>query len=402
MSLLKSVRFYFIFALVLASSLCADAQKPLEAEWTVIKLVGYDSTWGEHKPTIEDTFAAHYLGVPQSQIHYVALMDSYGAEGSYYVGQYAKEAPESFQPLILPVPEVNMADPGELIQFVNWALQNFPSKKVLFSIWGHGNGVALKVGANMFDSSTPGGLGLSVAGLRQVLEFAQNVRAQKIDMVFSCTCYFGSLELAYEISDTTRHMIAGAGTVGCGLDPLSQLIKNPKLEAKKLGHETLKNFVRHLPREVVYAAIDLEELQRQKNALRSFFSEVNSFAKISVKNKSHLRKVMGSAQHMNNVNPQYPNLYNAYVDWTTMLGLIQADAALPLQLRKKAIELKHKFETKVIYAKYVEANVFGIFKNVGGISIYLPHILPHIFQSSYYQTLRFDKQISSGALRNLL
>ena len=97
--------------------------------------------------------------------------------------------------------EVNMGDPRTLVNFVTWAMQNYPADHYYLALDNHGNGidgVAWDDTSN-HDPITPDEL---YAAMKEITNNGQ----QKIDIFAYEACLMGLYENAYDIADFTKYI----------------------------------------------------------------------------------------------------------------------------------------------------------------------------------------------------
>jgi hypothetical protein len=97
--------------------------------------------------------------------------------------------------------EVNMGDQNTLLDFLTWAIQEYPASHYFAMIIGHGwiDGVCFDWTNN--DMLTP-------LELQWALSQAENITGVKVDVIGFEACQWSSLEVAYEIGDYADLIIA--------------------------------------------------------------------------------------------------------------------------------------------------------------------------------------------------
>jgi len=97
--------------------------------------------------------------------------------------------------------ELNMGDPSTLVNFVNWAKQNYPANYYSLILDDHGNGL----GGAMSDSTSD-----DILSLNEISNALENVTSgwQKIDVLVMNACLMGMLEDAYQFRNFTNYYVA--------------------------------------------------------------------------------------------------------------------------------------------------------------------------------------------------
>lgn len=118
---------------------------------------------------------------------------------------------------------INMADYKELYKFLEWGITNYPAKKYMVIISGHGFLVA--------SLSDLVGEDFYTMGAYEMLSCFQNIKNKlnvQIDLLILDICYMNSVELIYELSvnSSVRHLLTFIETGPIeGMD-YSQIIKS--------------------------------------------------------------------------------------------------------------------------------------------------------------------------------
>ena len=113
--------------------------------------------------------------------------------------------------------EVNMADPQTLVNFVEWAIDNYPADNYALVLWNHGGGWRDKADPKMpiFKAvcwdDTSGYDSLYMSEVRSALTTIKTER-QQIDLVGFDACLMSMTEVAYEIKDLASVMVASEET----------------------------------------------------------------------------------------------------------------------------------------------------------------------------------------------
>ncbi|MEW6545545.1 MAG: clostripain-related cysteine peptidase [Bacillota bacterium] len=112
--------------------------------------------------------------------------------------------------LVAERPDVNMADPHTLYDFVRWGLERASSPYRMVILSGHGVGI---LGA-LTDFANGAVWVMGVNGLARALSLAQAHAGKAIDVLVLDACYMNSLEVAYELAASdppaARHLVVPA------------------------------------------------------------------------------------------------------------------------------------------------------------------------------------------------
>ncbi len=140
--------------------------------------------------------------------HVISMLDqSYGDCKKYYITK--DDTPGLKSPVLENMgPNVNMADPKTLAEFIAWGVKNYPSDNVAVIIGSHGGGT---MGAAADDRSNDF---MSPQGLRQAFAEAEKMTGKKIDVLgFDC-CLMANTEVAYELKDAASYIVASEESEG--------------------------------------------------------------------------------------------------------------------------------------------------------------------------------------------
>ncbi|GAB4280371.1 MAG: hypothetical protein Kow0029_24890 [Candidatus Rifleibacteriota bacterium] len=150
-------------------------------------------------------------------------------------------------PMVMNLGETDMGSKHTLADFLKWGVNTYPADNVAVVIWNHGagwSGVA-------FDEES--GNHLRVQDVAWALREGQkelskvNKKPSKFSIVDFDACLMGTIEVAYELSDSTQFMVASEETEpGQGMpyaDYLGPLVKNPNLTPKELTKRMVGTYV---------------------------------------------------------------------------------------------------------------------------------------------------------------
>ncbi len=106
-----------------------------------------------------------------------------------------------------PLGELDMADPDNLKDFVDWGVSNFPAEHYCLIIWDHGNGWSVRSTASKYKavvSDDTSGTIMNVTDLPAALADVH------IDVLAFDACLMQQLEVAYELKDSVDYMVGSS------------------------------------------------------------------------------------------------------------------------------------------------------------------------------------------------
>lgn len=112
--------------------------------------------------------------------------------------------------LISDLGEINMGDPNELVNFVNWGISNYPEEYYMVVIWGDGDGWYKGKKTKGFKGDwTDGNSSIDVANgeLSDAMDSIKTILGRKIDIVTLDASFMGMQEVAYELKDAVQFML---------------------------------------------------------------------------------------------------------------------------------------------------------------------------------------------------
>jgi hypothetical protein len=289
-----------IFGLLLANHVIASTNET----WTYIRVIDYDSLWGESRPTMDQVLAHLPPAVPEN-VNFLLLGDSYGKEGSVYAAvQFGKE------PQIINIPEIPMGEVETYRKFFTWATQKFPADHYVLSYWGHGGGVFIPEGILGYDSANGGGLTITEFG--EVVADLSLQSKKKVGNVFLCTCLNGMAEIAYQIKDSAEFFVAGETSVGCALEPWLVLMQKQDLTYKELADQTVDGFFGGNAFDVVYSAVDLSKMEHLGHLIADLSTLLIAFLEEKQDRAHQILELAAASQNMGSGG--HPALFDTYVD----------------------------------------------------------------------------------------
>lgn len=165
-----------------------------------------------------DNNLAHYimLDVDEMEVvgsdantHIISQLDQdKGSCKRYYITQDNQKGKLNSPVLEDMGPKVDMSNPKTLTDFITWGVKNFPGENIAVIIGSHGGGT---MGAAADDRD---GHIMSPQGLKQAFADAEKVTGQKVDVLgFDC-CLMANTEVAYELRDSAKFIVASEESEG--------------------------------------------------------------------------------------------------------------------------------------------------------------------------------------------
>jgi hypothetical protein len=150
-------------------------------------------------------------------------------------------------PMVMNLGETNMGHKKTLADFLQWGVKTYPANNVAVVVWNHGmgwSGIAHDQDSHEY---------MRVQDVAWALRQGQktlskvNKKASKFAIVDFDACLMGTIEVAYEIADSTKFMVASEETEpGQGMpyaDYLEPLVRNPNLSAREFTKRMVGTYV---------------------------------------------------------------------------------------------------------------------------------------------------------------
>jgi hypothetical protein len=278
-----------------------------KSKWTFMVYLAGDNNLSEAGETDLGEMAA--VG-SSADVNLVAEFDRVGAEAHskrYYVQKDSLHE-------VVDLDETDCGDPNVLLDYVNWAAENYPAERYALILWNHGSGwepssidtIAQEVGTKHFGraegierSGTPlrraffrstvstimtletseeraiccddgSGHSLDTLELGKVLHLATEKLGQPLDLLGMDACLMSNLEVAYQARPYVRYVVASEENEpgdGWPYDAvLGKLVAAPDLATPDLAAHIvdayIKSYVgRHYSGPVTQAALDLSRVR---------------------------------------------------------------------------------------------------------------------------------------------
>jgi hypothetical protein len=150
-------------------------------------------------------------------------------------------------PMVQNLGETNMGNKRALADFLKWGVKTYPADNVAVVIWNHGmgwRGVAHDESSDEYLRIQDVGWALR-EGQKELSKV--NKKASKFAIVDFDACLMGTVEVAFELADSTQFMVASEeNEPGYGMpyaDYLGPLVKNPKLSPREFTKRMVGTYV---------------------------------------------------------------------------------------------------------------------------------------------------------------
>lgn len=271
------------------------------AKWTVLNYCAADNNLYAY--IYDDAASMEKVGSTGS-VQLVTQFDHQGG-GAYRfrVEKDGQTGPEPDRHIDSPVLQslgpVNMSDPKTLSDFLTWGIKTFPAEHYMLVIADHGKGWE----GLIQDDSHKGWM--SVPQLRQALDTAQKATGQKLDVLGFDACQMASVEVASEIKDYARYMVASQALEGREGWPYSHILGQGQLadihqahlfksdvEARQVVDMVVKSAAENQSVLPTMAGFDLSKMGDLEKSLKIFSAELAA----SGVNGSVLRQLRSKTQ----------------------------------------------------------------------------------------------------------
>ncbi len=247
-----------------------DLQLPMDSKkWTILVYLDADNNLKD----FGDLDIAEMAGVGSTDsVNIVVLWDNMNIKHGYYYiekgkAMFAKE-----------LGEVNMGDESTAIDFIDWAVDNFPADHYMFDYWNHGGAV------DRSGETTPRGIAwddtngddwLSETEQKNIIKFFKDKINRPIDIVSYDACLMATAEIAYLYNGYANYLVASEETEpGDGWDYnfLETVAGNPDISAATLANNILTFYMNSYDstKNLTFSVADLSYIDGFAIALDTF------------------------------------------------------------------------------------------------------------------------------------
>jgi hypothetical protein len=188
-----------------------------------------------------------------SQMNIVVQMDRYASgftgDGDWsdtrrYLITQDNNLDSITSPVVQSVGEVDTGDPQTLVDFVTWAVQNYPAKKYALIMSDHGGGWT----GGFSDMSASSYSDLSIPEIVSSIEqVRQNTGLDKFEIIGFDACLMGQIEVFGSLYPYSNYMVASEEVIpGYGWSYaawLEQLAQNPDVDGSVLAQSIISTYV---------------------------------------------------------------------------------------------------------------------------------------------------------------
>jgi len=146
-------------------------------------------------------------------------------------------------PVVQNLGEVNMSDPQTLVDFVTWAVQNYPAKKYALIMSDHGGGWT-----GGFSDASAASSGMSIPQIVTSFEqIRQNTGVERLEVLGFDACLMGQIEVFGSFYPYSNYMIASEEVIpsyGWSYAAwLEQVAQNPTMDGVGLSQAVISTYV---------------------------------------------------------------------------------------------------------------------------------------------------------------
>lgn len=350
--------------------------------WTYVRIVGYDSLWGEEGPSMAELISGHLTYDMASlkgsdNINLVLLGDSYGDEGCIYAFI------DPVQGVVIEdQPECNTGDVNTYRDFFDWVMERFSARKYAISYWSHGGGsipFETKKHHKSIGFDDTNGDELTADETGQVLSYLKGLTGRPIDLMFSCACLTSMVGNIYPLRDTLLYLVAGESVVGCNSDVLDVLRYVPWWSSEEIAVQNNQSQRSTWAKDVVYAATDVRSAGDLATLLDTLVLALMDYGTPGAVQRGRLRDAAQTAQNMGyQQGPEYNDCYIDLYDYALALHELGDHA-----ISEAANGLLDFLDSTLIVDLLIQNDDQGFYGDAHGISIYHP-------LDSYYSYYYFD------------
>ncbi len=253
-----------------------------------------------------------------------------------------------------------MTDPQNIIDFVDYAYENYPADLYDLVFWDHGGGPIFGYGV---DENSISGVPMKLPTLAKALAGTKLVVAgKKFDMIGFDACLMGSVEVAKALSPYSDYMVASEEVEpGDGWDYgfLDDLGKERKAKStEELGRSIIDNYIAYYEDydynvDTSLSLIDLKRVDKLVGSVDELFSNVKE--EINAQTFSQYSRLM-TRDRVYGYTGRDSQSYDL-VDLMDLCGSLQG------KYGDKVNEIRNNFNDMVLYSK---SNM----NNTNGLSVY--------------------------------
>ncbi len=207
----------------------------IDGTWTVLVHLSTDfmtdSRWANYFKTIESIERMDY----NNRIKIVLMVDYYGPIPDYEDGYYFITGADDIKgDIVVKKGEINSGDPKEVMDFIDWAVLNYPSDNYLYMTHAHGGGFKDDLAFDIRRDDT-----LTYKDIEKYTGYLKSKIGKKIDLYYMKSCSMGGIELAYEIKNNANYLLFSEPDLPIedhgSYEALEVIVNQSETTAKNLG-----------------------------------------------------------------------------------------------------------------------------------------------------------------------
>jgi len=254
----------FIFVAILLLSVCSvnelRGEEPSaldEKSWTFVVYMSADNSLSSTAPVDLNEIEG---AIESVDANVVILIDQFSnADTRAYRARYDPAGPQNSAIVSDEVPlgdiesgwdgltELDLANPDTLLAFSKWAVANYPADHFGLVLWDHGDGWRKKLAPSKprKDICYDGYASMDMLELKSALAALKQETGVTFDLVGMDACLMGMVEVAYQIKDLCKVVVASEETVpwdGWDYGFLSEIEPGSDLTPKELAMHIVNYF----------------------------------------------------------------------------------------------------------------------------------------------------------------
>ena len=415
-----------------------------KSKWTILTYIAAHNNLQEMgKRSLEQI-----IGVGSTpQVMHAVLFDGMQGAGRYIVGDSGK---------ILPQYEIianyDSGDPDRLVEIARWVFEQYPAERYGLVLWSHGTGwmphelqevarqargdedvTNKEVEQSSATTASPALFRTTVARimkqpsdqravcfddgsqhsidtveLENVTDSISTAIGQPLDLLGMDACLMASLEVAYQIRQSTRYLVASEELVPGTSWPYDTIFEKLKQEPEMSGHDLavlitndyLDFYTKHTPPlgsgDVTKVALDLSKVETISQAIDRLGKAI--IAKMGSEAQTLWSAQVNTRKHETINGQRQPNKFSLHL-WdirTLVNALAKISQEQEVLLACQAVSTAFEPGGAVIR----EAHLGDWFTGIGGVSVYLA--MPNQTRiTPYYPLVSFAHQTSWDKMLDL-
>lgn len=226
------------------------ADTPGLPEWTVIVYSAADDDVLEENMWFDINEMELVGSTPQLNI--VVQIDRYArgftGDGDWtdtrrYLIQQDDNLEQIASPIVESIGEADMGDPQTLVDFVTWAVQNYPAKKYALILSDHGGGWT----GGFSDMSAPNSSLTMPEIVSSIEQIRQNTGVDKFELIGFDACLMAQIEVFGSLYQYSNYMVASEEVVpayGWSYAAwLGQLVQNPSMNGEGVSQSIISTYI---------------------------------------------------------------------------------------------------------------------------------------------------------------